>query len=69
MTVKELKQILEKENENARIYVGCEGYTNYDEYGICVYRMNYNQNILIADCCGGYKDDFEIIELGRFDYE
>ena len=55
MTVKKLKEILNKYNDNAKVYVGCQGYTNFDdpidEYTICI-EEDVTHNVFITDGCG-----------------
>ncbi len=62
MKVKELKAVLDRFDENAIVYVGCQGYSNFevpaDEYVINVRKLNTGENaILVAD--SGYYDDLE----------
>ena len=64
MKVKDLKKSLERFDDDAIIYVGCEGYSNYenpkDEYVINIRKIvSESENaILIADSC--YYDDLGI---------
>ena len=58
MTVKELKNILDMIDENAKVYVNCQGYTNLtdpdDEYMITVADVETEKGdvyVFIGDGC------------------
>lgn len=54
MTVKELKKVLEKFDDDTEICVGCQGYTNRCEsYDMFIYEETDEQEnlILITDAC------------------
>lgn len=50
MTVKELKEMLNKCDDNAIVFVGCEGYTNLDN-GETDLMKNEKGDIIVADSC------------------
>lgn len=50
MTVKELMELLAKCDENALVFVGCEGYTNLED-GETDIMTNERGDILIVDSC------------------
>ena len=54
MTVKELIAKLNRiEDKNALVFVGCQGYTNFndpdDEYTVRIYTTNNKRDVLISD--------------------
>lgn len=64
MKVKDLIKLLEKQNQEANIYVACEGYTNLcDDECTRLYRLNQN-TLILSDTC---HIDFEQPDLIKED--
>lgn len=50
MTVKELKEMLNKCNDCANVFVGCEGYTNTEEGETKIIKNNNGDIVIVDDC-------------------